>query len=167
MQRTRFQALRTGRAALISVLFATLATTAAAQSVGAGPQPVTQALPYVDLPRISSVKVSPSNTHAAFLWRGNEGRLVLAVVDLAQPSNVRVVAGNKDLNIRNVHWVSDRRLVFDAVPPELRVYEGDAAPLRSTSTASDCNCWRVGPTRSGRTSRPASRRGCCPTAGGS
>ncbi len=126
MQRTRFQALRTGRAALLSVLFAALATTAAAQSAGAGPQPVTQALPYVDLPRITSVKVSPSNTHAAFLWRGNEGRLVLAVVDLAQPSNVRVVAGNKDLNIRNVHWVSDRRLVFDAVPPELRVYEGDA-----------------------------------------
>ena len=86
-------------------------------------RPVTQALPYVNLPRISGLRVSPSNTHAAFLWMGNEGRLVLAVVDLAEPTNLRVLAGNKDLDVRNIHWVNDRRLVFNTVPPELTVIE--------------------------------------------
>jgi dipeptidyl aminopeptidase/acylaminoacyl peptidase len=136
----RFQIRQAGRTAALALLspltllalFAAAAATmvsapAAAQPAGAtAVKPVTDALPYVGRPRIGSVRISPSNTHAAFLWLGNAGRLVLAVVDLADPKNVRVVAGNKDLDISNVHWVSDRRLVFDAVPPELRFYEGDA-----------------------------------------
>jgi len=112
--------------ARLAALLAALACMPAAQADGAPAQPVTQALPYFDVPRITSVRVSPSNEHAALLWRGNEGRLVLAVVDLADPSKVRVVAGNRHLDIRNIHWVNNRRLVFDAVPPELVIYEGEA-----------------------------------------
>ena len=119
---------RTVRTAAIALLAAVAVTAAPAQTSGDRPaaQAVTQALPYVERPRISSLKVSPSNQHAAFLWRGNQGRLVLAVVDLAEPSNVRVVAGNPQLDISNIHWVNDRRLVFDARPPEIMIFEGEA-----------------------------------------
>jgi len=120
--------LRTVRTAAIALLAAVAVTATPAQTSSDRPaaQAVTQALPYVERPRISSLKVSPSNQHAAFLWRGNQGRLVLAVVDLAEPSNVRVVAGNPQLDISNIHWVNDRRLVFDARPPEIMIFEGEA-----------------------------------------
>jgi acetyl esterase/lipase len=111
------------------VLMAAIAVTAVPAQTGSdrpAAGAVTQAMPYVERPRISSLKVSPSNKHAAFLWRGNEGRLVLTVVDVAEPSNVRVVAGNPQLDISNIHWVNDRRLVFDARPPELMIFEGEA-----------------------------------------
>ena len=92
-----------------------------AQTAGQAPaaRAVTQALPYFNVPRIGSVRVSPSNTHAAFLWVGSAGRQVLAVIDLAEPTKVKVLAANPDLDIRGIHWVNDRRLVFDYVPPEL------------------------------------------------
>jgi acetyl esterase/lipase len=125
MQGSTLRILRTAATALLAAI---AVTAVPAQTGGVPPAAaaVTQALPYVERPRISSLKISPSNKHAAFLWRGNEGRLVLAVVDLAEPSNVRVVAGNPQLDISNIHWVNDRRLVFDARPPELMIFEGEA-----------------------------------------
>ena len=99
---------------------------AAATDASAVLPAATHALPYFDRPRISSVKVSPSNTHAAFLWEGKDGRQVLAVIDLADPKNVRGLAGQKHLEVKSFFWVNDRRLVFDLVPPGLEVYEGEA-----------------------------------------
>jgi acetyl esterase/lipase len=128
MQGPFFRPIRALAAAAMAALALTAAPTAAAQAAGTGaaPRPVTEALPYFDVPRISSVRVSPSNTHAAFLWVGNAGRQVLAVIELADLKNLRVLAGNKHLDIRHIHWVNDRRLVFDAIPPELEFYEGEA-----------------------------------------
>lgn len=85
-----------------------------------------QALPYFNRSRISDVKVSPSNTHAAFLWVDTEGQRLLAVIDLADPKNARGVFGHKQLDVRNFHWINDRRLVFDMVPPGLEIFEGEA-----------------------------------------
>lgn len=126
MRDPMFRVARHAAAALLAALACGAAPAQAPRTTEPAVQPVVQALPYFNVPRITSVTVSPANTHAAFLWRGNEGRLVLAVIDLAEPSKVRVVAGNRHLDIRNIHWVNDRRLVFDAVPPELVIYEGEA-----------------------------------------
>jgi acetyl esterase/lipase len=93
--------------------------------VGVAP-PVTRALPYYNTPRISSVQVSPSNQHAAFLWVSNDGLPLLAVIDLANPTDVRTVAGSKLLQVSRFHWVNERRLVFDLEPPSLEYYEGEA-----------------------------------------
>ncbi|MEY3253598.1 MAG: hypothetical protein RL227_2571 [Pseudomonadota bacterium] len=115
--------IRTGS---IVLLAASACVAVRAQADRTVAPPVTRALPYFDIPRISALQVSPSNSHAAFLWLGKEGRRVLAVIDLADPTNVRVVAGDRHLDVRNFHWVNDRRLVFDLVPPELVFLEGEA-----------------------------------------
>jgi acetyl esterase/lipase len=67
--------------------------------------------------RISSFTVSPSNRHAAFLVNTNEGRLALAVVDLVQPGEPKVIAGFNDADVHQVLWVNDRRLVYQAHKP--------------------------------------------------
>ncbi len=88
--------------------------------------PVPQAVPYFNAPRIAHVQVSPSNTHAAFLWVGKEGERLLAVIDLSNPKDVRTLAGSRTLGVQRFHWVNDRRLVFDLEPPTLEFYEGEA-----------------------------------------
>ena len=129
MQRFRYRLIRAGIVAALSALAAAGAwasTPAPGNASGAVAPPVLRALPYFSRSRISDVKVSPSNTHAAFLWVDNEGQRLLAVIDLADPKNVRGVVGHKQLDVRNFHWVNDRRLVFDMVPPGLEFYEGEA-----------------------------------------
>jgi dipeptidyl aminopeptidase/acylaminoacyl peptidase len=70
---------------------------------------------------VQSVVVSPSNSHAALLVQTQKGRVALAVVDLADPGQRRVIAGYEDVDIVEVSWVNDKRLVFSAQQPGPRI----------------------------------------------
>jgi len=68
--------------------------------------------------------VSPSNQHAAFLVRTGQGHVALAVVDLARPSDLKIVASYNDADIAYALWVNDKRLVYQASKPGAYVDEG-------------------------------------------
>lgn len=72
---------------------------------------------YARDPDIQSVAVSPSNTHAAVLAPGPKGRLALVVIDLVDPRRRQVIAAYDDVDVREVHWVNDQRLVYYAAQP--------------------------------------------------
>jgi dipeptidyl aminopeptidase/acylaminoacyl peptidase len=72
---------------------------------------------YARRPDVHAVVVSPSNTHAALRLAGPGGRVVLAVIDLANPSDRKVVAAYDNLDIDRVSWVNDKRLVYSASEP--------------------------------------------------
>lgn len=76
---------------------------------------------YARRPDVRQAAVSPSNRHAALLINGPRGRVVLAVVDLADPSQRRVIAAYDDVDIDEVSWVNDRRLVYSASEPGPRL----------------------------------------------
>lgn len=76
---------------------------------------------YARRPDVRQAAVSPSNRHAALLINGPRGRVVLAVVDLADPSQRRVIAAYDDVDIDEVAWVNDRRLVYSASEPGPRL----------------------------------------------
>ncbi len=104
------------------VLLAALWLLAGALGGTAAAQPQTsRALDYVVPPRIGALVTNPSNTHAAFTYTTDDGRSVLAVVDLARPAEVRPIAGSDTAEVVAVRWVNDRRLVFDTEVPDLLV----------------------------------------------
>lgn len=76
---------------------------------------------YARHPDVRAVAVSPSNTHAALLVQTQRGRFALAIVDLAVPAQRRVIAGYDDVDIIEVSWVNDRRLVYVAQQPGPRI----------------------------------------------
>lgn len=63
---------------------------------------------------VRSLVVSPSNSHAALLVTGPKGRVALAVLDLAHPGQRQVIAAYDDVDIVEVAWVNDKRLVYSA-----------------------------------------------------
>lgn len=81
---------------------------------------------YVRWPKLGSFTVAPSNRHAAFLMVNEQGRRVVAVIDLENPSSLRVVAGYADGNVVRVAWVNDRRLIYEAYLPGARIDRGGA-----------------------------------------
>jgi dipeptidyl aminopeptidase/acylaminoacyl peptidase len=89
---------------------------AAASASAAGPAPT--AADYAREPAMRQVRVSPAGTHAAFLARTPRGRTVLAVLDLTTPGAApQVIRGYDDVDIVEVAWVNDRRLVYSAQQP--------------------------------------------------
>lgn len=90
------------------------AGTASAPVAGpAGPNAADYSRPV----QLSSFRVSPSNAHAAFLIRTEQGRMALAVVDLARPSDAKVIAAYRDADVTRLVWVNDKRLVYHASKP--------------------------------------------------
>jgi dipeptidyl aminopeptidase/acylaminoacyl peptidase len=81
-------------------------------SAQAAAQPT--AADYARRPDVRQAAVSPSNRHVALLIQSPRGRVALAVVDLADPSQRRVIAAYDDVDIDEVAWVNDRRLVYSA-----------------------------------------------------
>lgn len=80
---------------------------------------------FMSAPRMSGLKVSPGNTHAAFRWGTDKGSLVLAVVDLSNPKDVRVVAGTDHMDVDDFYWVNDRRLVYEMYPQRPTIAPGN------------------------------------------
>jgi len=112
-----------------------------AGAAAAAPPPVAD---FFDAPVMTRPVLSPNGQHLAVLLASAEGRRQLAVMDLAPPRQLRVVAGFNDADVRDVHWVNDNRLVFtiddlqsawaDQWSPGLfavdRRGEGEAASMR-------------------------------------
>jgi acetyl esterase/lipase len=64
-------------------------------------------------PQIGEVELSPSGRHVAVLLKRGAGRVHLVVFDLETPGEPKVAAGFKDLDITDIAWVNDDRLIFD------------------------------------------------------
>ncbi|QNA88178.1 S9 family peptidase [Massilia sp. Dwa41.01b] len=90
-------------------LNASAAGTAAPATTGT-PLPV-QA--FFKKPVLGSPTLSPSGKKIAMLVSNAEGRIGLAVADIATPNKFKGVAQFPDADIRSVSWVNDERLVFD------------------------------------------------------
>jgi dipeptidyl aminopeptidase/acylaminoacyl peptidase len=72
---------------------------------------------FVRAPKLSGFVVSPSNRHAAYLVRADNGRQVAVVIDLEKPTEVRVIAGYADADVVRLMWINDKRLVYEAYHP--------------------------------------------------
>lgn len=72
-------------------------------------------------PRMERFVVSPANTHAAFLYVVDTRRVAAAVIDLAEPRSVTIVAAFADGDVTRIRWVNDRRLVFEAFQPGMQI----------------------------------------------
>jgi dienelactone hydrolase len=92
-----------------------------AGAVGAAPAPTAESLAalaqaYGRDPAIRQVVLSPNGKRLAMLLAGPPtGRDRLAVMDLDPRGQPRVIAGYKDADVERVQWVSDDRLVYDAI----------------------------------------------------
>src|SRR5437016_2477441 len=63
---------------------------------------------------IESASISPSGRHIALVAADKSGHHQLVTMD-TQTLAPRSVASLRDANVTNVHWVNDRRLVFQIV----------------------------------------------------
>lgn len=79
-----------------------------------GPPP---AADFARWPEVRGVVVSPSNTHAAMLVPVADGRVGLAVVDLTDLGQRKLIAAWGDADVQRVEWVNDKRLVFYVQAP--------------------------------------------------
>ncbi len=69
---------------------------------------------FVRKPQLQDATVSPDNQHVAFLVPAEGGRTAVAVMPLAEPGKLQVVAQFRDADITSVSWVNSRRLVYEA-----------------------------------------------------
>lgn len=81
--------------------------------------PAASSLPETELffrkPALSDVELSPSGKRIAFLAPAPNGRMALAVVDAGQWDKPRFVAGFNNVDLRDIEWVNDDRLVFSTI----------------------------------------------------
>lgn len=99
------------------------ATGAAAASSAASATPAAlTAQDYARAPALQHIEVSPSNTHAALLARAQGGRSALMVLDLRTAgSNPRLIKAYDDVDIVEVSWLNDQRLVYVARQPGAQI----------------------------------------------
>jgi dipeptidyl aminopeptidase/acylaminoacyl peptidase len=64
-------------------------------------------------PQFSGAMLSPDGKNLALLLRGPEGHIVLANMPAAGGA-VRILAGVREMDVFDIHWVNNRRLVFSA-----------------------------------------------------
>lgn len=108
--------MKTTLCSIAIVLTASLSSAVLAQN-----PPAVEA--FFRTPAFSSASLSPDGRLVAALVPGKSGRKVLAVVDPADVGKSRVVAAFSDADVGRVHWISPRRLVFEAA--DLDVGGGD------------------------------------------
>ena len=82
-------------------------------------QPRSQAkVPVADFfrtPRLDRPALSPGGRYLAGAVAVDGGRVQLAVFDLENPGQSKVVAGFLDADVNGLWWVNDERIVFDAI----------------------------------------------------
>jgi hypothetical protein len=66
-------------------------------------------------PAVASPMLSPDGQRIATLVPGPTVRMILAVADVATPNKRVGIAQFEDADVRNVQWVNDTRLLFDAI----------------------------------------------------
>ena len=67
---------------------------------------------FFDFPQMERPRLSPEGDALAVLMRNDQGRRILAVIDLADMKNTRIVAAFKDADVIFARWVDDKRLVY-------------------------------------------------------
>jgi dipeptidyl aminopeptidase/acylaminoacyl peptidase len=78
-------------------------------------------------PQFSDAQLSPDGKNLAVLLRGPEGHIVLANM-AAAGGPVRILAGVKEMDVFDIHWVNNRRLVFSARRTDLKETERTRGP---------------------------------------
>lgn len=67
---------------------------------------------YARWPEVMRMVVSPSNDRVAMLVRSPKGRVALAIADLGGDGKPRLLAAYDDVDVREVDWINDKRLVY-------------------------------------------------------
>ena len=78
-------------------------------------------------PRLDKPKLSASGRYLAVAMAVDGGRVQLAVLDLENLGQPKVVAGFRDADINNYEWVNDQRVAFDVI--DLQSGTGAIKPL--------------------------------------
>jgi len=108
------------RSLTLAVLGALAALPAAAQNATPAAIP---AASFFENPTFSDPILSPDGSQVAIKVASKNGRVRLAVIDVAT-RKTRVVAALEDADVDRYHWVNDHRLVFNV--DDLGVPEGEA-----------------------------------------
>jgi hypothetical protein len=98
---------------------------------------------FFDNARMSDARISPDARHLAVLFNNSksQGRDQLWVIDLTDRS-MKVVAAFAEIDIGNVEWVNNRRLVFDLrdkVARHARWTSGQGCTPRISTVANSIN----------------------------
>ena len=108
---------------LLRMLALLLAFCAPAQA--ASPPPIED---FFANPVLGEAKLSPSARYLAAISGAAGRRDYLVVIDL-ETKSAKLVAGYKDIDIQDVDWVNDKRLVFNLTDSQVGFDEQDAAGL--------------------------------------
>jgi dipeptidyl aminopeptidase/acylaminoacyl peptidase len=95
---------------------ACLALSAVSAGAAEGPAVKSAQLPvkaFFAPPQFSGAMLSPDGRNLALLLRGPEGHIVLANMPAAG-GPVRILAGVREMDVFDIHWVNSHRLVFSA-----------------------------------------------------
>ena len=104
---------------------------AATSPLAQQPAEVQAKVPVADFfrtPRLDRPALSPGGRYLAGAVSVDGGRVQLAVFDLENPGQSKVVAGFLDADVYRVWWVNDERIVFDAIDRESSKIIGPTAP---------------------------------------
>jgi dipeptidyl aminopeptidase/acylaminoacyl peptidase len=112
---------------LASACLAMAATCAAATQAPADPATPLPVKAFFTPPQFSGAVLSPDGGNVALLMRGPEGNIVLASMPAAG-GPARILAGIRGMDIYDIHWVNNRRVVFSAMRPDAEESERPAGP---------------------------------------
>ncbi len=88
-----------------------LAADGAPPAARSGPPPVED---FFRHPVMQSPQLSPSGNLLAVRYSKDDGRIGVAVLDLSDPSKSRHIVRFDNADVHEVHWVNDKRLVFNS-----------------------------------------------------
>jgi len=99
----------------VRVMLVASAACAAGAALGAeGPPQKPTVEDFFGSPMIVDARLSPDGSYLAVSAFAQSGRVALMVADLGKPLELRSLAAFDRGDVKNVHWVNNRRLVYDA-----------------------------------------------------
>jgi hypothetical protein len=111
-------------ASVCLAMAATRGAAAEAPAVNTTPLPVKA---FFGPPQFSGAFLSPDGANVALLVRSPEGNIVVASMPAAG-GPLRMLAGIRGMDVGNVHWVNNRRLVFSALRMDAEETERPTGP---------------------------------------
>jgi dipeptidyl aminopeptidase/acylaminoacyl peptidase len=106
------------RARGLACLLALLAPTPTLAQQGAEAQATVPVADFFRIPRVARPALSANGKYLAAAVADDGGRVQLAVFDLENNGQARIVAGFRDADVSRIWWVNDQRIVFDAIDRE-------------------------------------------------
>lgn len=92
---------------------------------------------FVRPPATQQVLMSPSGKRLAMVMAGDNGRMVLATLDLPPQGPAKVVGAVNNADVHRAGWVNDDRLVYEAYDEGLYISAGHAGTLAVNHDGSD------------------------------